>query len=149
MRTTPASQLATPPLIFETGALEDNGGVVRTVALTVDAANLAADGGDNAAATAACLSTDARGTGVGRVVGVDGADNGGMVDVGAYEAQFTTIETPSLLVSTADDIVDVGDELTSPREAVTHAESLGGGTITFDQSLTGTTIAIGAMANWS
>ena len=62
----------------------------------------------------------------------------GTVDLGAYEFQFK--ETPSTVVTTADDVVDSYDGKISLREALDYAES--GATITFDASLQGKTIAL-------
>lgn len=47
-------------------------------------------------------------------------------------ATFTTLETPSLVVTTTSDVVDATDGLTSLREAITFANNTGGAdTITF------------------
>lgn len=75
---------------------------------------------------------------------------GGTVDMGAYEYQIAT-EIPSVVVTTAQDVVDPFDGLISLREAIDYAGSAyndGGyvqkvGTrITFDASLAGQTIAL-------
>ena len=53
-------------------------------------------------------------------------------DIGAYEAQ----ETPGLVVTTIDDVVDETDQLTSLREAIDFANNLpGADTITFDPTV--------------
>ena len=65
------------------------------------------------------------------------------VDIGAYEYQGQIekeAETPSLVVTTALDVVDDTDNLISLREAVLYASS--GDTITFDESLTDQTITL-------
>ena len=64
--------------------------------------------------------------------------SGGTVDLGAYEYQIA--ETPSTVVTTTDDVVDIYDGKISLREALDYAES--GVTITFACSLQGKTIAI-------
>ncbi len=68
---------------FETGALADNGGLVRTIALLRDSANPALDSGDNDLADDADgnpLTTDARG---------ESRIDNSVVDVGAFEIQNT------------------------------------------------------------
>ena len=59
------------------------------------------------------------------------------VDIGAYEFQF---ETPSAVVTTELDVVDMNDGLISLREALDYVEP--GETITFADSLRGKTIAL-------
>ena len=68
-----------------------------------------------------------------------------VVDLGAYEYQTAT--PPSLVVTTAKDVVDSYDGLTSLREAILYAEQYAdrlGTTITFDASLAGATITLDA-----
>ena len=63
----------------------------------------------------------------------------------AGEADFHlgNIELPSLVVTTAADVVDPFDGVTSLREAIAYADSLSGdNTITFDPSLNGATITL-------
>ena len=66
----------------------------------------------------------------------------GVVDLGAYECQWdvSDIETPSTVVTTNLDIVDLTDNLISLREAISYAAD--GKTITFDSSLAGQTITL-------
>ncbi len=64
---------------------------------------------------------------------------GERVDLGAYESQ-TESETPSTIVTTANDVVDLYDGKISLREALEYADS--GDTITFANSLKGKTIAL-------
>ncbi|MBQ8362566.1 MAG: hypothetical protein IJX36_01400, partial [Thermoguttaceae bacterium] len=75
---------------------------------------------------------------------------GGTVDMGAYEYQVAT-EIPSVVVTTAQDVVDPFDGLISLREAIDYAGSAYnddgyvqkvGTRITFDASLGGQTIAL-------
>ncbi|MBQ9798341.1 MAG: hypothetical protein IJO40_00180, partial [Thermoguttaceae bacterium] len=75
---------------------------------------------------------------------------GGTVDMGAYEYQVAT-EVPSIVVTTAQDVVDPFDGLISLREAIDYAGSAYnvdgyvqkvGTEITFDASLAGKTIAL-------
>jgi hypothetical protein len=57
--------------------------------------------------------------------------------------QLGNTEVPSLVVTTADDVVDPFDGLTSLREAISYANTLAGdNTITFDPSLDGQTITL-------
>ena len=68
-----------------------------------------------------------------------------VVDLGAYEYQAAT--PLSLVVTTAKDVVDSYDGLTSLREAILYAEQYAdrlGTTITFDASLAGATITLDA-----
>ena|GEM_PF-6507586 len=65
---------------------------------------------------------------------------GGTVDIGAYEYQETgpgpILETPSIVVTTLDDVVDAYDGKISLREAILYAGTNGlGTTITFDPAL--------------
>ncbi|MBR5415346.1 MAG: hypothetical protein IK105_05365, partial [Thermoguttaceae bacterium] len=63
------------------------------------------------------------------------------VDIGAYEYQeHGAHETRSLVVTTAEDILDSADDLISLREAIHYANV--GDTITFDASLAGQTIKL-------
>jgi uncharacterized repeat protein (TIGR01451 family) len=68
-------------------ALANNGGLTRTHALLIDSPAL--DGGDNAAATAAGLTTDQRGAGFNRILDSADANTTQTVDIGAYEADPT------------------------------------------------------------
>ncbi|MEN1680921.1 MAG: choice-of-anchor Q domain-containing protein, partial [Planctomycetota bacterium] len=80
---------------------------------------------------------DQRGAGFPRVVG-------GRIDIGAAEEQMPP-ETPSLLVTTAADVVDAFDQLTSLREAIQYANSLpGGDLVAFDANVFGQAIALDA-----
>ncbi|MEM7059589.1 MAG: choice-of-anchor Q domain-containing protein, partial [Pseudomonadota bacterium] len=115
------------------GVLADNGGSVQTVALLEDGSNPALDVGT----VSGSVSTDANGNA--REVDLASVSNGGTVDAGAVEA----VEIPSLIVTTADDVVDDSDGVTSLREAVAFANSAtdadGDGndvdTITFDATV--------------
>ena len=133
------------------GALADNGGPVQTVALKADNANPAIDQGvaiDEAIIgrdvngdgdTTDAITTDARGE---SQVDAAGATNNGLTfrDIGAFEVQM---ETPSLIVTTADDVVNDLDGETSLREAIAFANSdSDANTITFDASLDGATITL-------
>ncbi|QDS89046.1 Calx-beta domain protein [Rosistilla ulvae] len=95
--------------------LADNGGPTLTHALI--AGSPAINAGDNALATGdgttggTQLSTDQRGTGFARILN-------GTVDIGAFEG---FVEAPSLVVTTASDVVDNTDFLTSLREAIAFA----------------------------
>ncbi|MGI5832113.1 MAG: choice-of-anchor Q domain-containing protein [Thermoguttaceae bacterium] len=66
-----------------------------------------------------------------------------IVDLGAYEFQ-RSLETPSAVVTTEQDVVDPYDGLISLREAIGYMEggSAGGDTITFDPYLQGKTITL-------
>ncbi|MBR5415341.1 MAG: fibronectin type III domain-containing protein [Thermoguttaceae bacterium] len=68
---------------------------------------------------------------------------GGQVDIGAYETG-SSIKPDSLTVTTTADVVDEGDGLTSLREAIAYAESIGGATVVFDPSLAGGAIVLNA-----
>ncbi|WP_222435032.1 beta strand repeat-containing protein, partial [Phaeobacter marinintestinus] len=106
------------------GLLADNGGPVQTIALNPDLLNPALDAGNDSAAP----TTDARGAGrADAVVANNGAN---ISDLGAVEAQS---DAPSLIVTTASDVVDATDGVTSLREAVAFANSNADtSTITFD-----------------
>ena len=111
------------------GTLGNYGGPTQTIPLlpgspAIDAGSnaLAVDGAGNS------LTTDQRG--YARIVN-------GTVDIGAYEY------VNPLLVTTATDVVDPSDGLTSLREAIAYANSHpGDDTITFDPSLGGQTITL-------
>ncbi|MEM1159430.1 MAG: choice-of-anchor Q domain-containing protein [Pseudomonadota bacterium] len=111
------------------GALADNGGPVQTVALNPSLANPAIDAGIDSNAPA----TDARAQVRSDTAFVD--NNGANIsDLGAFEAVQT--ETPSLVVTTALDVVDFADGVTSLREAVIFANIDGvDSTIEFDDTV--------------
>lgn len=68
-------------------------------------------------------------------------DRSGMEQSVTWKVQLTTAE--SLVVTTANDVVDANDNVTSLREAVAYANSHSGAdTITFDSSLIGKTITL-------
>ena len=90
------------------GLLADNGGAVRTIALRADPANPALGSGDDAAAPPA----DAR---------YVGRRAGEVADLGAFDLPT---EEPSLRVTTAADVVDAHDGLTSLREALAFANAV-------------------------
>ncbi|MCA9029855.1 MAG: hypothetical protein KDA66_03550, partial [Planctomycetaceae bacterium] len=141
------------------GLLADNGGLVPTVALKVSTDNPAINTADPTFVPADTLDLDgdgdttepipfdARGAGFTR-------NFGGGVDLGAFES---TGETPSLVVTTALDVIDALDGLTSLREALALANDATAGAnsdgdadndgssvdhITFDPSLTGSTLTL-------
>jgi predicted outer membrane repeat protein len=103
---------------FQAGALAGNGGPVETIALGAALTNPALDAGDDGLDAAA----DARGL---ARVDVPGLVNNGanISDIGAFELQASAFEAPSLVVTTAADVVDVFDNLTSLREALALANS--------------------------
>jgi CSLREA domain-containing protein len=113
------------------GALADNGGPAPTIALKADAANPALD-----AATGGTVAADARGVAAVDLADVGSAGSGAAVrDLGAFEVERIP-ETPSLVVTTAADVVDAFDGLTSLREAVAFANATAGAdTITFDATV--------------
>ncbi|MCB1491345.1 MAG: hypothetical protein KDJ77_06035, partial [Rhodobiaceae bacterium] len=131
----------------DAGALANNGGPVETVALRADLANPALDAGNDSLRVEATtgfdltgdgdlndtITTDARGLPLVDLVGI--ANNGGNTsDLGAFELenQVATPETPSLIVTTDQDVVDAFDGLTSLREAIAFANSnADASTITF------------------
>ncbi|WP_370688308.1 cadherin-like domain-containing protein [Flavimaribacter sediminis] len=119
--TTDAADVFAGTLVLSDGAvagvLADNGGPVQTVALRTVGYNPALDIGNAVSET-----TDANGNP--RDIDLPGADNGGTVDAGAVEVQEAFIETPSLLVTTTDDVVDPLDGLTSLREALAFANAV-------------------------
>ena len=96
------------------GGLADNGGPVATVALAQLRSNLAIDTGDNSLDAPA----DARGAARADVPGV--AHNGASIsDLGPFEVQASgALEAESLVVTTADDVLDWTDGVTSLREAL-------------------------------
>ena len=73
---------------------------------------------------------------------------GGTIDLGAYES-VVVVDTPSTVVTTADDVFDFSDGKISLREAIFYAFS--GDAITFDSSLRDATIALNreVWLNWS
>ncbi|MEO1526978.1 MAG: choice-of-anchor Q domain-containing protein [Planctomycetota bacterium] len=115
--------------------LADNGGPTATHALSFGSP--AIDAGDNDLAVDAGgnpLTFDQRGTGFDRVIG-------GTVDIGAFETR--EFEQASLIVTTNLDVVDPFDQQTSLREAIESADAaVGEDTITFDESLAGTTLTL-------
>ena len=128
---------ANPSTGVASGVLADNGGPVQTIAILQT--GVAHDAGEDAALPSDTLDLDgdsddteplpfdARGE-----ARVDGAS----VDIGAFEIQAATPEPGSLNVTTALDVVDAFDNLTSLREALAYADSIAGAdTITFDDSL--------------
>ncbi|MEM0988807.1 MAG: hypothetical protein AAGK00_07985 [Pseudomonadota bacterium] len=121
------------------GVLGDNGGTAQTIALLDSTSNPALDAGDDDAPLGITLSEstigvdlngdgdtddtldsiddfafDQRGAGYRRAQDDPNIDNGGTIDLGAVERQ----EAPSLVVTTANDVVDAFDGLTSLREAI-------------------------------
>ncbi|MEM9060687.1 MAG: calcium-binding protein [Pseudomonadota bacterium] len=108
------------------GVLADNDGFVRTVALLNEGTNAAIDAGEDATTP----DQDARG--VDRDADYPDVANNGVnrSDLGAFE--IGSIEVPSLIVTTAADILDPTDDETSLREAIGHINAGRlSGTITF------------------
>ena len=114
--------------------LADNGGPTQTIALKPY--SIAIHQGNNAFAIddeGNPLAVDQRGIGFPRIVD-------GTVDIGAYESDY---ETPSLVVTTASDVSDPNDDLTSLREAITFANlNPGADSITFSSTLNGTPLLL-------
>jgi len=122
---------------FQAGVLAGNGGPVQTIALRAALTNPALDAGDDSLDAA----TDARGLAKVDVPGL--ANNGANIsDIGAFELQASAFEAPSLVVTTAADVVDLFDNLTSLREALALANSdpTTDDTITFAPALSGDTL---------
>ncbi|MFN0194179.1 MAG: beta strand repeat-containing protein [Aestuariivirga sp.] len=108
------------------GALSDNGGSVRSLAI-VSANSVLFNQGNNAAASGIVL--DANGSP--RIVN-------GTVDIGATELQGV------IVVTTAADVVNAGDGVTSLREAIAQANAKADTTsILFAANLSGSTIVLG------
>ncbi len=116
-------------------ALADNGGPTQTHGLQTGSP--AIDVGNST------LPTDQRGlTRPFDDPTVANATGGNGSDIGAFEVVLP--ETPSLLVTTALDVVDEFDQQTSLREAIAFADSLSGeDIISFNSSLAGETITLG------
>ena len=137
------------PTHFQAGKLADNGGPVETVALAQLRTNAAIDAGDDTLAPLA----DARGQARADAPGV-GNDGNNYSDLGAFEIAVSagSLEPPSLVVTTGDDVVDWTDGVTSLREALTLANSAANGgdalgdglpdVITFDPTLAGHTLTL-------
>ena len=115
------------------GLLQDNGGLVETVALAAAVTNPAIDAGDDT--LAGVPGTDARGPGFDRVDIAGVANNGANIsDLGAFEVQG--IPESELRGHHGGRRGRQFDNLTSLREALAYADSLAGAdTITFDDSL--------------
>lgn len=114
--------------------LADNGGPVETVALLADVANPAFETGDSSLLDEATAGRDVNGDGdqldtIATDANVNARVSGGAVDLGAVELQQ---EADSLIVTTAADVVDAFDGVTSLREAIAFANSdADASTITF------------------
>jgi hypothetical protein len=120
---------------YGAGVLADNGGPVQTIALKQDVNNPALNIGFDGAG----LLTDAIGNA--RAFDLPGI-GAAIVDAGAVEVQG---EVPSLIVTIAEDTVDVFDGETSLREAVAYANSnADASTITFDIGSGSHTITLGS-----
>ncbi|MGI5903587.1 MAG: right-handed parallel beta-helix repeat-containing protein, partial [Thermoguttaceae bacterium] len=118
--------------VFESGSLTN----LNELDLSLTESSWAIDRGDNGAVT---TETDI----VGNLRIVASWKSEATVDIGAYEYQdpFVKIpETPSVVVTTVQDIVNVTDGLISLREAILYAAA--GDTILFDAALAGGTITL-------
>ena len=105
------------------GALQDNGGTVMTRDILFGSALM--DSGSNSGA--AGITTDANG---------NARITNGTVDIGATEVR-------NIVVTTASDVVDANDGVTSLREAVALANAdVDYDIISFDASLAGSTITL-------
>ncbi len=81
--------------------------------------------------------------GVGEAGAYDSAGNTNSASSADVTLTYVLVQDPNLLVTTATDIVDENDGVTSLREAIQYAEVHDGDhTITFDGSLAGQTIAL-------
>ncbi len=112
------------------GDLQDNGGLTQTMAL--QEGSPAIDAGDDAICAGELVGgVDQRGV---------SRPQGDQCDIGAYEYEPVV---PSLVVNSNNDVVDSTCDEThcSLREAILYAES--GNTITFAESLLGSTITLG------
>ena len=144
---------ATIDPVTDGGQLADNGGPVETILLKFDAANPALDTGDGTELPTETdlgvdvdgdgtlentpISVDARGLeGSVDVPGVGGSGDTAL-DLGALELQLAEATEPaSLVVTTAEDVVDAFDLETSLREAIAAVnDGVLTGTITFDASV--------------
>ncbi|MEL7462997.1 MAG: choice-of-anchor Q domain-containing protein [Pseudomonadota bacterium] len=82
---------ADPATLFA-GGLADNGGPVRTIALSGDVANPALD------AVGSAYSPEADARGRPRERDIDGVDNGGTVDIGAYELNVANLNGDGIVL---------------------------------------------------
>ena len=113
---------ASDPIDPLLGPLADNGGPTQTHALLQGSPAINAGDPNVNSPT----EYDQRGADFTRVVGP-------AIDIGSYELQA---EFPSLLVTTAADVVDDTDFVTSLREAISYAnEKVGADTIAFDPAV--------------
>lgn len=110
------------------GALSNNGGTTQTIPLLTGSSAIGAG-------IISGVATDQRGYGF--------TTTPSTIDVGAYQSAAIAPETPGLFVNTAADATNAFDGVTSLREAIAYADSLGGGTITFASNLAGQTITLG------